>query len=170
MRIVGPVTPATMETRRRWSHPSDGPAGAKRPVLRPIQEEEVERLPTTQPSDICTYWPPKPAFDPKRVLLRRMFIINEDKTKYMSVVSTRHAIINPWWNSAPFEEAGPIPSFSPTNKTLRWRMVCLLYGTSCVSARTMSSSARVATFVYTPQEARLDQAVCGHGIHKPDTT
>jgi len=37
------------------------------------------------PSDICTYWPVNPAFDPKRVLLRRMFFVNEDKTKYVSV-------------------------------------------------------------------------------------
>jgi len=45
----------------------------------------VEQLPTTQPSDICTYWTPNPAFDAKRVLLRLMFFINEDKTKYVSV-------------------------------------------------------------------------------------
>jgi len=37
------------------------------------------------PSDICTYWPANPAFDPKRVLLRRMIFINEEKTKYVSV-------------------------------------------------------------------------------------
>jgi len=37
------------------------------------------------PSDICTYWPANPAFDPKRVLLRRMFFINQNKTKYVSV-------------------------------------------------------------------------------------
>jgi len=54
-------------------------------VLRQIQEDEVEQLPTTQPSDICTYWPPNPTFDPKRVLLRGMFFINEDMTKYLSV-------------------------------------------------------------------------------------
>jgi len=51
-------------------------------VLRQILEDEVEQLPTT---DICTYWYPNPAFDPKRVLLRHMFFINEDKTKYVSV-------------------------------------------------------------------------------------
>ena len=33
----------------------------------------------------CTYWPNNPAFDPKRVLLRRLFFINEDRTKYVSV-------------------------------------------------------------------------------------
>ena len=27
-----------------------------------------------------------------------------------------------------------------------------------------------ATFVYTPQEARISQAVCGHRVNKPDTT
>ena len=50
--------------------------GAKQPALRQLQEGEVEQLPTT--NDVCTYWPPNPAFDPKRVLLRRMFFINDD--------------------------------------------------------------------------------------------
>ena len=82
MRIVSPVTPAKMATRRRRSHSSDGSAGAKRPVLRQIQEYDVVQLPTTQPYDICTYWPPNPTFDPKRVLLHLMFFINENKIKY----------------------------------------------------------------------------------------
>ena len=42
--------------------------------------EELE--PTT---NICTYWANNPAFDPKRVLLHRLFFINEDRTKYVSV-------------------------------------------------------------------------------------
>jgi len=66
-------------------------------------------------------------------------------------VTTLHAIISPCWNSAPFGRAGRSPSFCPTNKSLRWRIVCLLYASPCVSAGTVSSSsARVATFVYTP--------------------
>jgi len=73
MHIARHVTPATMATRRRRSSPVV--PGAKRPVLRQIQERELEQLPTT---DVCTYWPPNPAFDPKRVLLRCMFFINED--------------------------------------------------------------------------------------------
>ena len=35
--------------------------------------------------NICTYWPNNLAFDPKSVLLRRLFFINEDRTKYVSV-------------------------------------------------------------------------------------
>ena len=35
--------------------------------------------------NICTYWPNNPAFDPNSVLLRRLFFINEDRTKYVSV-------------------------------------------------------------------------------------
>ena len=42
--------------------------------------EELELTP-----NICTYWPNNPAFDPQRVLLRRLFFINEDRTKYVSV-------------------------------------------------------------------------------------
>jgi hypothetical protein len=38
-----------------------------------------------EPTNFCTYWPNNPAFDPKRVLLRRLFFINEDRTKYVSV-------------------------------------------------------------------------------------
>ena len=37
------------------------------------------------PSNICTYWPNNPAFDPKKVLLRRLFFIKEDRTKYVYV-------------------------------------------------------------------------------------
>jgi hypothetical protein len=38
-----------------------------------------------EPTNFCTYWPNNPAFDPKRVLLRRLSFINEDRTKYVSV-------------------------------------------------------------------------------------
>ena len=38
-----------------------------------------------EPTTICTYWPNNPAFDPKRVLLRRLFFINDVRTKYVSV-------------------------------------------------------------------------------------
>jgi hypothetical protein len=38
-----------------------------------------------EPTNICTYWPNNPAIDPKRVLLRRLFFINENRTKYVSV-------------------------------------------------------------------------------------
>jgi len=36
-------------------------------------------------SDIRPYWPASPAFNPQRVLLRRLFIFNSDRTKYVSV-------------------------------------------------------------------------------------
>ena len=35
-------------------------------------------------SNICTYWAANPAFDPKRILLKRLFFINGDKTKYVT--------------------------------------------------------------------------------------
>ena len=38
-----------------------------------------------EPTNICTYWPNNSAFDPKGVLLRRLFFMNEDRTKYVSV-------------------------------------------------------------------------------------
>ena len=44
-----------------------------------------KRMEQFEPTNICTYWHNNPAFDPNRVLLRRIFFINEDRTKYVSV-------------------------------------------------------------------------------------
>jgi len=81
MHIASHVTPSTMATRRRRTSPVV--PGAKRQELLQLQKGEVEQLHST--NDVCTYWPPNPAFDPKRVLLRRIFFVNEDKIKYVSV-------------------------------------------------------------------------------------
>ena len=74
---------STMATRGGGSRSADADAvvaaNSNRRVLNPITEEEL------QPSDICTYWPAKPLFDPKRFLLRRLFFINDDRTNYVSV-------------------------------------------------------------------------------------
>ena len=43
----------------------------------------MEELEPTR--NIRTYLPNNLAFDPKKVLLRRLFFINEDRTKYVSV-------------------------------------------------------------------------------------
>jgi len=59
-------------------------AGAKRLILISIREEE--QLPYSESSDICTYWSAYPAFDHKRVLIWRMLFINENKTKYVSII------------------------------------------------------------------------------------
>jgi len=55
-------------------------AGANQMMLHQIQEE-----PSSQSYDICNLWRANPAFEPKRVLLRRMFFINENKTKFVYV-------------------------------------------------------------------------------------
>ena len=60
--------------RKRSTAPADSPAARKKRM------EELE--PT---NNICTYWPKNPAFETKRVLLRRLFFINVDRTKYVSV-------------------------------------------------------------------------------------
>ena len=59
--------------RKQSSAASDAPGTRKNRI------EELE------PTDFCTYWPNNPAFDPKRVLLRRLFFINKYRTKYVSV-------------------------------------------------------------------------------------
>ena len=65
---------STMATRRkRSSATSEVPATTKNRI------EELE------PTNFCTHGTSNPAFDPKRVLLRRLFFINEDRTKYVSV-------------------------------------------------------------------------------------
>jgi len=73
-----------MATRRKRSRSADAAAVAttsNRRMLNTITEEELQ----SSSSDICTYWPTNPLFDPKSVLLRRLFFINEDRTKYVSV-------------------------------------------------------------------------------------
>ena len=47
-----------------------------------VRRKRMEQLETT---NMCTYWPANPAFDPKSLLLRRLFFIIEDRTKYVSV-------------------------------------------------------------------------------------
>ena len=132
-------------SRKRTTSPASSPAtGSGKKMKHSIQEEQ---LPSSQPSEICTYWPANPAFDLKRVLLRRMFFINEGKTKYMSVGFYPARDYQPLVEFGAFGAEGPIPSFSPTNKSRRWRTVCPRYVTPCVSVGTRSSSsARVATF------------------------
>jgi hypothetical protein len=49
------------------------------------RKKRMEQLKKLEPTNICTYWPNNPSFDPKRVLLRRLFLINENGTKYVSV-------------------------------------------------------------------------------------
>ena len=48
-------------------------------------QEQLQLPDTSSSSDISTYWAAKPAFDPQSVLLRPLFFINGDKTKYVSV-------------------------------------------------------------------------------------
>ena len=59
---------------KRSSAPADSPATRKKRM------EELE--PT---NNICTYCPNNTFSDPKSVLLRHLFFINEDRTKYVSV-------------------------------------------------------------------------------------
>ena len=73
VHICLPYHSAMSSRRKRSSAPADSPAARKR-------MEELEPTP-----NICTYCPINPAFDPKRVLLRRLFFINEDGTKFVSV-------------------------------------------------------------------------------------
>ena len=44
-----------------------------------------KRIEQLQHNNMCTYWPANSAFDLKRVLLRRLLFMNEDRSKYVSV-------------------------------------------------------------------------------------
>jgi len=68
-----PCHSAMATRRKRSSAPADSPAARKK------------RMVVLETTNICTYWPNNPPFDPKRVLLRRLFFINEDRNNYVSV-------------------------------------------------------------------------------------
>jgi len=59
--------------RKRSSAASDAPATRKK------------RIEDLEPTTFCTYWPNNLPFDPMRVLLRRLFFVNEVRTKYVYV-------------------------------------------------------------------------------------
>ena len=63
-----------MATRHKRSSAASG--------IRATGKKRMEEL---DPTNISTYWPNNPAFDPKRVLFRRLFFNNKDRTKYVSV-------------------------------------------------------------------------------------
>ena len=80
---------ATMSARKRRLEATETPSSSARKLARP-------------PENTCKYYVQavSHAFDPKRVLFRRLCYINEDRTKYVSVgfFPTRH--------SQPFVEFG----------------------------------------------------------------
>ena len=62
-------------------------AAKRRRGKRNLPTEEEQQLPpdASAYNDIFTYWAANPAFDPLRVLLRLLFSLNANKTKYVSV-------------------------------------------------------------------------------------
>jgi len=50
----------------------------------PTKEQQLPPDASTY-SDICTYWAANPELEPERLLLRRLFSLNANKTKYVSV-------------------------------------------------------------------------------------
>jgi len=49
------------------------------------RKRALEQLLHEVSSDNCPYWPASPAFDLQGILLRRLFFINSNRTKYISV-------------------------------------------------------------------------------------
>ena len=88
--IALPITllPAVMASTTGKRSTTDVAAAKRRRGRRYLPTEEQQLPPDASfsaYSDICTYWAAKPAFDPQRVLLRRLFFLNANETKYVSV-------------------------------------------------------------------------------------
>jgi len=60
-------------------------AAKRRRGKRKLRTVQGQQLPPDAYSDTCTYCATNPAFDPQRVLLRRLFFLNANKMKYVSV-------------------------------------------------------------------------------------
>ena len=113
-----------MAPTRKWSSNSEAaaPSAAGR-----------KRMQQLDPNNICTYWPANPAFDPKRVLLHRLFFINEDRKNTCLSVSIPLATIHHWWNLGSFGGAiCPRPSSSAIITSKRWVWDCPNCATPCV--------------------------------------
>ena len=65
---------SSMATRRKRSSATADATAKRKKTL-----EELEH------TNICTYWTNNPAFDPNWLLLRRLFFVVDDRTKYVSV-------------------------------------------------------------------------------------
>jgi len=133
--------------RKRTTSPgfSQATDSGKRMILREIQ------LPSSsENSEICNYWPANPAFDPKRFLLRRIFFIKEDKTKYVSVGFYSARDYQPLVEFGATLRGGS-KSLILTDEKVAALADCLpAIRDSILSVGTGSSlSARVATFGYT---------------------
>jgi hypothetical protein len=121
-------------------------AASNVPAMRKKRMEEFDS------TSFCTYWPPNPAFDPKRVLLCRLFFINEYRTKYVSLVFTLLATIYHWRNFGISGQAVYIkPTFSAMNRWTPWRRDFPCYGTPCVVAKSLLgvAGARAVHFGWT---------------------
>ena len=117
---------------KRSSAPADSPAARKKRI------EELE------PTNICIYWLNNPAFDPKRVLLRRLFFINEYRTKYVSVDFYPARDYLTLFDFVDFVSLKP--SSSVMSKLTQWQRPCPRYGKTCVVAKLVVKVARVVPY------------------------
>ena len=96
------------------------------------------------PTNICTYWPNNPAFDPKRVLLLRLFFISEDRTNYVSVGFYPARDYLPRVEFGVLRWAGgPKTLILGDDRWTHWRRPCPRYGETCVVGKPGVAGARV---------------------------
>ena len=81
---------SSQPTKRSTAADVSAAATKRRKGNLPTVPEGEQQLPppdasSSTYSDICTNWAANPAFDSQRVLLGRLFFINGEKTKYVSV-------------------------------------------------------------------------------------
>ena len=84
---AAPVTFALASRSKRY-------AVADAAAITPARKKKMEQLEAT----ICTYLPAKPAFDPKRVLLHRLFFIEGFDQIRVCRFLPRSLTINHWRN------------------------------------------------------------------------
>jgi len=73
-----------------------------------------------EPTNMCTYWPAYPAFNPESVLLRRLFFMNEDGKNTCVCFRPARGYLSLVEIGVVREAAAPRPSSSATSKSMQW--------------------------------------------------
>ena len=95
--------------------------------------------------DTCNFYVEavNPMFVPMRVLLRRLFVIDVDRNRYVSVGFYPSRDYLPFVEFGVVKRTGQPSSLSTSSRSIKWPNVYLEYATEC--AATNSTCARMAT-------------------------
>jgi len=115
---------STMVIRRTRSS-----AASNAPATRKKRNEQLE------PTKIYTYWHNNPAFDPKRLLLRRLFLLMRTgpNTSVGFYPARKYLQLVEFWVVR--RRGGTKTQSSAMNRWTLWRKAFACYGTPCVVAK-----------------------------------